>query len=115
MLPRSGKTKIFTRENLDGCKIAYTDYYRENSFSTKGSEIQTSHQKNKALAAYIIYGKSIKLAGLFSFSDYKQNWRTKSILTAVCFAFLALLHFKFKEKNKKKKPNQKSKLDKPKG
>lgn len=73
MLPRSGEIKIFTREYLDGCKIAYIDYYRETCFSAKGIEIQTSHQKKKALAAYIIYGKSIKLAGLFSFRDYKQN------------------------------------------
>lgn len=58
-------------------------------------------RKKKALAAYIIYGKSIKLLGLFSFRDYKQNWRTKSILTAVCFAFLAFLYFKSKEKKRK--------------
>jgi len=54
-----------------------------------------------------MYEKSIKLAGLFSFNDYKQNSRTKSVVTAVCFAFLAVMYFRFKKRKK-------SKHDKPK-
>lgn len=105
-LLKHGKTKIFTRENLDGCKIAYINYYKRKKEKVLFQlywDTNITPEKKKALAAYIIYGKSIKLLGLFSFRDYKQNWRTKSILTAVCFAFLAFLYFKFKEK--KKKPN----------
>lgn len=44
--------------------------------------------------------KSIKLAGLLCFNDYRQNSRTKGILTAVCLVFLALRYCKLKKTTK---------------